>query len=222
MPLELTDAVAQIVHLNLRKEGPEENKTLAVDVKFEVESNDTILAAFDPTLRSAFFRVDSPDLRFPAMGPYPWSGEMLHMELQVNKLAFRDATLKKFVLDPYINAKSDRCVKLTFSAAIAPTGREVAVLAEMVQDAVMLTVSQESALDLGPGGREPDGALDGVRAALIAKGAKENPDGSLDVTPAMSPGMEGTVYLLGKHANREAAKAKPKAAKKAPRKGKKA
>lgn len=148
MPLELL-APAQLKAVSISKEGPDDDKILAVTVKIEAETDEDILATFDPTLRSALFRTDKPELRFPQMGPVSWMGEMQHMRMVVNMLSFDDVTLKKFVIEPYINAQSEKRVRLTFSAALSPTGREVAVLAEMVTDAVQLNIVPAPSLDLG-------------------------------------------------------------------------
>jgi hypothetical protein len=209
MPLELNNAPGHVRHLNIRKEGDEE-KILAVDLKIEMEATEDDLAAFDPTLRSALFKQNEPVLRFPLMGPVTWSGEMQHMDIEVSGLAFRNLVLKKFVLEPYINGKSQKCVRILCSTAIAPSGNQVALLAELVQDDVSFTVQPQPALDLEP--TLGDKIMDG----LVAKGATKNADGSLDMTPIMPRGLGGTVTIAKVDAPTKK-RAPPKATKK-PRK----
>lgn len=52
MAIDLDNAVASIKHLNIRKEGPDDDKVLAVDMKLEiVAAAGDVLPYFDPSLR---------------------------------------------------------------------------------------------------------------------------------------------------------------------------
>lgn len=48
MPLNFVGAPAELRHLNIRKEGPEDDKVLAVDLKLQVILDSLYLQDFDP------------------------------------------------------------------------------------------------------------------------------------------------------------------------------
>ena len=134
MALDLENAVANIKHLNIRKEGPEDDKVLAVDMKLEITAaaND-VLPYFDPALRHFLFNYETNQVRFRSMGAIHWDGEMLNMEMEIHGLEFRNVRLSKFAIEPKME-KDEQFVHLTLSATFQPDGRDVALLAERVQE----------------------------------------------------------------------------------------
>lgn len=141
---------AQIKQLNIRREGAADDKHLAVDVKFHIETDTDVLTFFDPTLRTALFKKDTVALRYPMLKPLEWEGEMKHMEVDVSGLPFIEANLGKFTIQPVITADQREQVRLTFSASFSPTGREVAQLAELIGGDVYITIGAAPSLDLAP------------------------------------------------------------------------
>lgn len=98
MPITL-DQTVQVVHLNVRKEGPDNDKHLMVDLKLEAQTGADILAEFDPTLRHLLF-VEG-ERRYPKMGSIKWAGEMKHMELDIAGVSLMDVKAHKFQIDPF-------------------------------------------------------------------------------------------------------------------------
>ena len=134
MALDLDNAVASIKHLNIRKEGPEDDKVLAVDMKLEITAAaGDILPYFDPTLRHFLFNDEANTVRFRSMGVIHWEGEMLNMELELHGLEFRNVKISKFMIEPKMK-KEEQFIALTLSATFQPDGRDVALLAEQVQE----------------------------------------------------------------------------------------
>lgn len=140
MSIELENAVASIKHLNIRKEGPDQEKVLAVDMKLEIiVAAEDVLPYFDPALRHFLFNADTNAIRFPAMGAIPWAGEMENMELEMHGLEFRKVRLSKFHIEPMLQ-QEQQAVTLTMSASFQPEGRDVAVLAEYVQETAQIVI----------------------------------------------------------------------------------
>ncbi len=140
MSIELDNAVASIKHLNIRKEGPDQEKVLAVDMKLEIiVAAEDVLPYFDSALRHFLFNDETNAVRFPAMGAIPWSGEMENMELDLHGLEFRNVRLSKFQIEPMLQQER-QFVTLTLSASFQPEGRDVAVLAEYVQETAEIVI----------------------------------------------------------------------------------
>ncbi|MFC4158236.1 hypothetical protein [Chitinimonas lacunae] len=145
MSLEL-ETHATLNSLNLRKEGPDSNKVLAVDMKLDMQVDPGILACFNPTLRDFLFN-GAGNPRFPNMEPVTWKGEMLNMELRIDRsLKFRDVTLKKFSLQPMLDKNGDQCIALAFQASFKPAGTEAAALSECLQESIQLEIEPQPSL----------------------------------------------------------------------------
>lgn len=144
MALEFQKLPVKLKHLNIRKEGKDDEKVLACDVKLEVRLPADCLAYFDPALKSFMFR-EPGEVRFGAMGPIEWRGDMLHMELDLGQFHFRNVTLKKFEFTPIV--VSGECFALTkFSASFKPEGSEIAILAEDMQNEVTASICPQPQL----------------------------------------------------------------------------
>jgi hypothetical protein len=142
----------EILHLNTRKEGPEEDKVLAVDVKMSAVMGRSVLDFFEPMLGSILF-LDSGAVRNPMMGPIQFLNQLEHYRLETFGSSFVGVTVKKFVIEP----KDINQIILTFAVSFKPSGVEVARLAEYLQDVVQIRL-------------EPDNEeLDLSGAAAVAK-----------------------------------------------------
>lgn len=132
---------ATVQHLNVRKQGPDDEKELALDVKLVAETSADVLAYFGDALSAFLFQPDG-SLRFPMMEPVSWSGEIRHMLMTMSGHEFRDVTLKKFAF----GASEGRKVSMTFSASFMPRSREAALIAEMLAECVIVSVQPEGDL----------------------------------------------------------------------------
>lgn len=147
MALELENSVATLKHINARKEGQEDDKELAVDLKLVIDEQAVVvLPQFEPQLRGFLF--DGDRLRFPQMDAIKIKGEHLNMEIELCGLEFIGATLSKFEIESYIEPRGiDRDeysdiqrVRLTLSASFKPRGAEVATIAELLGEATEITI----------------------------------------------------------------------------------
>lgn len=137
---------AEILHLNTRKHG-DEDKVLAVDVKFQTETDAEMLDTFEPALRQAVF-TDVGAVRNIQLGPLTFTHEMEHYRLEFFGSTMVGCKVKKFSLEP----KDTNRIVLTFQVSFQPSGDEVAKLAEYLQDAVEIVIEPEDGeLDLGGG-----------------------------------------------------------------------
>lgn len=136
---------AEILHINARKEGPDDEKELAVDVKLKCSIESDALRYFDEMLAELLY-LDSGAVRNIMMGPITFLHEIEHYRLDAFGLMFTDVKVKKFSIEP----KDGRRASLTFQISFKPSGNEVAELAEYLQDDVDIVLEPATnELDLG-------------------------------------------------------------------------
>lgn len=140
---------ATILHLNARKEGPDEDKELAVDLKLTTECDDSILDMLGDNLREFLF-LPSGAVRNEMLGPLTFKHEIEDYRLETMGSTHHGVKVKKITTEP----KDSRKITLTFSVSFKPSGDEVARMAEYLQDAIEIS--------LEPANDELD--LDGKRA----------------------------------------------------------
>ena len=140
---------ASIAHLNTRKEGPDDEKELAVDVKLQALCGVDICAFFEPEL-AGFMFLEGGAVRNVMMGPISFTHEIEDYRLEAVGSTFNGVKVKKFTLEPMDGNQ----IRLTFSISFKPSGDEVARMAEYLQD--------EIEIDLNPSNEELD--LGGVAA----------------------------------------------------------
>lgn len=136
---------ATIKHLNVRKEGPEDDKVLAVDIKMEISRVDRRLCAFfDDALEAFLWRGDTDALivRNLYLEPTKYGNEITSATVQIDTRTFVGCKVSKFAIQP----KDGGVIDLTLSVTAYPTSGEVAALANLVQDGA--TVSIEGPPDL--------------------------------------------------------------------------
>lgn len=144
MPITLDQSV-KVVHLNVRKEGPDNDKHLMVDLKLEAKTDADILAEFDPTLRHLLFA--DGERRYPKMAPIKWAGEMKHMELDIAGVFLMDVKAHKFQIEPF-SINGQPFIGLSLTATFAPSGRDTAILAEQVGEDIPIKLNAGPQLDL--------------------------------------------------------------------------
>lgn len=130
----------QITHLNTRKEGPDDEKTLAVDVKFKAICPRQVIIFFDEQLEFALY-TDIGAVRNTMIGPIPFKHELENYMLETMGGKHYGVRLKKFQIEP---ADSNQ-VYLTFQASFNPSGDEVATMAEYLQDDIQISLTPENA-----------------------------------------------------------------------------
>jgi hypothetical protein len=125
--------VATIKHLNVRKEGPEDERILAVDIKLEVKNVDRRLCGyFDDALEAFLWRGDTDALiaRNVYLQPVAFANEISGAQVKIGGEHFVGAEIKRFSMLP----RDGGVMTLTCSVSIYPTASDVSDLAKMVQD----------------------------------------------------------------------------------------
>ncbi|GAQ30253.1 hypothetical protein SAMD00023378_3936 [Ralstonia sp. NT80] len=90
---------ATILHLNTRKEGPEDNQELALDLKLKTITDQFIMRYFDEQL-PAFVYLSNGAKRSAAMGPITYSHELDDYRLDMVDSSFWGVKVKKFSIEP--------------------------------------------------------------------------------------------------------------------------
>jgi hypothetical protein len=169
---------AVVQHLNVRKQGPDDEKELALDVKLCADARSEVLIHFADMLAGFLFVADGA-LRFPMMDPVHWNGEIRHITLTMAEHEFYDVTLRKFSFAPSAGWK----VAMTFTASFAPQAKEAAIIAEMLAEAVRVEITPErdllAGVDKETGEMTVTGSVGGKKVT-----AREAKDGTVNVTVA--------------------------------------
>ncbi len=131
-PFKLS-GVAAIRHLNVRKEGPEDEKILAVDVKLVFKQVDRRLCAyFDEALEAFLWRGDTDALivRNAFLAPVIYANEISGATVQIGTHTFLGCDVRKFGIEP----ADGGVITLTCSVSLYPVASDVSDLAKLVQD----------------------------------------------------------------------------------------
>jgi hypothetical protein len=127
---------ASIEHLNTRKVGEEEPRSLEVDVKFQIRTDATTVLQFaDPTLLAAMF-LPGGAARSAVMGPVTFTHVLEDYRIDALGSVFGGVRLKKFAVTPRDSYQAE----ITFVASFAPSADEVARLAEYLADDVHVAI----------------------------------------------------------------------------------
>lgn len=153
LPSFAFSGLATILHLNIRKEGPDDEKVLAVDVKMQgTVYGDRACAYFDAGLYDFLFD-ESGIIRNPMLEPIGFANVIENVDMTIAGIDFASVKLQKFKLQ----AKKDGGqVMLTFSAAISPNGGDVAIISEYVADEVDVTARMAPGLFDGQEPKDPN------------------------------------------------------------------
>lgn len=149
-PFKVSGA-ATIKHLNVRKEGPEDDKVLAVDIKMEISRVDRRLCAFfDDALEAFLWRGDTDALivRNLYLEPIKYFNDIEGATVEIDGKTFVGCRVSKFAILP----KDGGVIDLTLSVAAYPTSGEVASLANLVQDGAAVSIEGPPDLFAGEGG----------------------------------------------------------------------
>jgi hypothetical protein len=151
---------ASIKHLNVRKEGPEDDKVLAVDVKLEIRRVDRRLCGyFDEALEAFLWRGDTDALiaRNAYLAPVAYGNEITGATVQIGGNSYVGCDVKKFAIQPLDGG----VISLTCSVSLFPSSSDVSALAKLVQEDA--SVSIEGPPDLFDRSAESNDALEHMR-----------------------------------------------------------
>lgn len=144
--------IAEIKHLNVRKEGPDDEKILAVDVKLAFTKVDRALCAyFDEALEAFLWRAESGEImaaRNAFMHPVAYANEITSASVKIDGASFVGCEVKKFALQP----RDGGTVDVTCSVSLYPSSGDVAELAKRVQDGARVEIEGPPDLFDGDGG----------------------------------------------------------------------
>lgn len=177
------DTRATLMHINTRKEGNEDDKALALDLKFTARLQASAANYFGDDLASFLFLEDGVP-RYKSMEDIGFKFELANYCLNLHEQDYFGVTVKKFK----VQAVNGGMVDLTFSVSFNPTSQIVAMLAEFLDELIDVKlgpadreldfngeISQaEKLIDelskLTPHSGEFDPHLDDARAYVIASG----------------------------------------------------
>lgn len=140
----------EVLHMNTRKEGPEEDKELALDLKCETVTDRDVCSFFDDALADFLFLSDGTP-RNIMLDPLEFRHELEHYQLRIVNRTHYGCKVKKFRLSPRVGNK----VLLTFQVSFKPSSTEVAQIAEMLQEMLEIDLSPASE-ELDFGAAEPE------------------------------------------------------------------
>lgn len=137
---------AEIRHLNVRKEGPDEDKVLAIDVKLQCETDASMINFFHENLTSVLY-TDAGAVKNPMMKPLQFMNSILNCDLEIAGQRYYGVEVGKFMLEPRDGKKAT----MTFSVSVKPSGDEVATLSEFVMDEIAIHIQPQPELNFGGG-----------------------------------------------------------------------
>lgn len=137
--------LAEVSHINARKEGPEDDKVLAVDIKFKAQILSSGVRYFDDMLAQFLLREDG-SIRNIFLDDIRFMHEMEDYRITIHGKTHYGVKLKKFV----VSASGQNVLNITFQASFKPESDEVATLAEFLQEDIRIELEPANAeLPLG-------------------------------------------------------------------------
>ncbi len=119
-PLFKVSGRANVKHLNVRKEGPDDEKILAVDIKLEIKGIDRRLCAyFDDALEGFLWRGNCNALivRNAFMAPAAYSNCISDCRVEIGAGIYHGCDVKKFAIQPHDGG----VITLTCAVTLQPT-----------------------------------------------------------------------------------------------------
>ena len=124
---------ASIKHLNVRKEGPDDEKIIAVDVKMIFKKVDRKLCGyFDDALEAFLWRGDTDALitRNIFLSPVEYCNEIASANVVIGAQAYGGCDVKKFTF----SADDGGVMTVSCSVSLYPSSGDVATLAKLLQE----------------------------------------------------------------------------------------
>lgn len=131
----------QILHLNIRKVGSDDEKEIVVDAKIIIRSVPRDVGAFfDDALAVFLWRQDAEGLyvRNPWLSTVRYSCSVQDVRIEVGVFVFQHCAVRKFALDPIDGGR----FHLTCVATITPTAAQLGELGKIVQEEAHIALSQ--------------------------------------------------------------------------------
>lgn len=125
------DGLANIQHMNTRKQGPEDDKELAVDIKLTTRTGVEVCDFFDDQLPDFLF-MTSGAVRNEFQEAISYSYELFNYSVSVAGMDFNGVTVKKISLLPADGFQID----ITFQLSFKPLSNQVALFAEYLQEMI--------------------------------------------------------------------------------------
>lgn len=136
---------ATVLHLNARKEGPDDDKVLAVDLKLHAVADAAMMLGFFEPLLGPVMHLPNGAVRSVFLGPVHFAHELENYAVTALGSTFTGAKVKKFALTPLDGGRLD----MVFGVSFKPSGDEVARLAEYLADDIdVLIEPQDGEFDL--------------------------------------------------------------------------
>lgn len=135
---------AEIKHLNVRKEGPDDEKVLAIDIKLQCTTSADMLDFFHEGIKAVLF-TDAGAVKNLMLKPLEFMNTVMNCELGILGKSYGGVDVGKFQLKP----KDGNQVAMSFSVSIQPSGDEVARISEFVMDEIDISILPQPQLDFG-------------------------------------------------------------------------
>lgn len=184
---------AEIRHLNVRKEGPEDDKVLAIDIKFQCVTSADMLDFFHEGIKDVLF-TDAGAVKNLMLKPLGFCNTIMNCDLNILGQRYGGIEVGKFQLEP----KDSNQVTMQFSISLQPSGDEVAKISEFVMDEIDIAVEPQPELDFG-GAQEPQDGVDGA-GNVTAQFGGEDSDGLYgDAVKVVLSQKRASVSLVQRH-----------------------
>lgn len=132
------DGRATIRHINTRKEGPEDDKNLAVDIKLNGTVSADVWHYFHEGLRDVLY-TDVGAAKNGLMESIGFAHSVRNCTLTILERTFHGVEAKNFKVRPTDTWTAD----LTFSVSIDPSGDDIGLLAEYLQEEVAVKLEPQ-------------------------------------------------------------------------------
>ena len=150
------ETLAQVIHLNARKEGPNENKVPALDVKMRgeipIRTAALLMGVEDHhSLQSALWDQTHEDVprRFIMLDEIKLAGEVWGVLVEMMGMRIPNTKIKKFSLFPMDGMTIELCWQ---TSVTEPPSKLLPVLAEYLgEDIKVRLFKEQQELDLGQG-----------------------------------------------------------------------
>lgn len=185
--------VATIKHLNVRKEGPDDEKILAVDLKLEIKGVDRRLCAyFDDALEGFLWRGDTDALivRNMFLAPVQYGHGITGATVEIEGDTFTGCEVKKFALEP----RDGGVMTLTLSVSLYPSASDVSELAKLVQDEAQVLIEGPPDLFAVEPSTETK-TPDGLNVIATIKAAEKLPDSLIELALSLVSAPDGKASI---------------------------
>ena len=129
---------ATVKHINIRKEGNDDGKSLKVDLKLEARTGMALPDFLDTGLRH-FLWSSTGIVRNPMLKAVGFKGEASGIGGKVCGLDVSSATAHKFAVEPHDSLE----VTVTLTLTWEPSATDVAVIAEHIDEPIDIDIEAE-------------------------------------------------------------------------------